>query len=90
MTYKTYYKLEKSIEDDPELSGRKAQRRVARFASLHPTSIAQKVEVTFLAPDIIEGIISGHQPADLTADRLIKQNNLPLGWTEQKRVLSFS
>jgi type I restriction enzyme R subunit len=45
MTYKTYYKLEKSIEDDPELSGRKAQRRVARFASLHPTSIAQKVEV---------------------------------------------
>jgi type I restriction enzyme R subunit len=45
MTYKQYYKLEKAIEDDPELQGRKAQRRVARFATLHPTAIAQKVEV---------------------------------------------
>jgi type I restriction enzyme R subunit len=45
MTYKAYYRLEKAIEDDPELSGRKAQRRVARFASLHPTAIAQKVEI---------------------------------------------
>jgi type I restriction enzyme R subunit len=45
MTYKAYYQLEKAIEEDPELAGRKAQRRVARFASLHPTAIAQKVEV---------------------------------------------
>jgi type I restriction enzyme, R subunit len=45
MTYKQYYKLEKAIEDDPELQGRKARRRVARFATLHPTAIAQKVEV---------------------------------------------
>ena len=45
MTYKAYYKLEKAIEDDPELSGRKGQRRVARYASLHPTAIGQKVEI---------------------------------------------
>ena len=45
MTYKAYYELEKAIEDDPEFQGRKAQRRVARFASLHPTAIGQKVEV---------------------------------------------
>lgn len=45
MTYKAYYELEKAIEDDPELQGRKARRRVARFASLHPTAIGQKVEV---------------------------------------------
>lgn len=45
MTYKAYYQLEKAIEDDPELKGRKTQRRVARFATLHPTAIAQKVEV---------------------------------------------
>lgn len=45
MTYKAYYQLEKAIEDDPELSGRRGQRRVARFASLHPTAIGQKVEV---------------------------------------------
>jgi len=45
MTYKSYYQLEKTIEDDPELSGRKAQSRVARYASLHPTAIGQKVEI---------------------------------------------
>jgi len=45
MTYQAYYQLEKTIEDDPELSGRRGQRQVARFASLHPTAIGQKVEV---------------------------------------------
>ena len=45
MTYKAYYALEKTIEDDPELHTRRAQRRVARFAALHPTALSQKVEV---------------------------------------------
>lgn len=45
MTYKAYYQLEKTIEDDPEFKGRRAQARVARYASLHPTAIDQKVEV---------------------------------------------
>lgn len=45
MTYKAYYRLEKAIEEDPELQGRRGQRKVARFATLHPTAIGQKVEV---------------------------------------------
>ena len=45
MTYKAYYQLEKAIEDNPEFSGRKGRRRVARYASLHPTAIGQKVEI---------------------------------------------
>lgn len=45
MTYKAYYALEKTIEDDPELHTRRAQRKVARFAALHPTALSQKVEV---------------------------------------------
>lgn len=45
MTYKAYYQLEKTIDEDPTLSSRRAQPRVARFASLHPTAIGQKVEV---------------------------------------------
>ncbi|MEP5168808.1 MAG: DEAD/DEAH box helicase family protein [Shimia thalassica] len=44
-TYKAYYQLEKTIEDDPEFKGRKAQARVARYASLHPSAIDQKVQV---------------------------------------------
>lgn len=45
MTYQAYYQLEKTIKDDPAFKGRKAQARVARYASLHPTAIDQKVEV---------------------------------------------
>lgn len=45
MTYKAYYELEKVIEDDPVFKTKKAQRKVARFAHMHPTAIGQKVEV---------------------------------------------
>lgn len=44
-TYDAYYQLEKTIEDDPEFRGKKAQAKVARFATLHAAAIDQKVEV---------------------------------------------
>jgi type I restriction enzyme R subunit len=44
-TYKTYYRLIKSIEDDPKVDKRKAGLALARFMSLHPYNIAQKTEV---------------------------------------------
>ena len=44
-TYKTYYKLIKSTEDDPEVVKKKAAKALARFMSLHPHNIAQKTEV---------------------------------------------
>ena len=44
-TYKTYYKLAKAIEDDPELDRKKATQAIARFVSLHPHNLAQKTEV---------------------------------------------
>jgi len=51
-TYKTYYGLVKSIEDDPEVPKKKAAMALARFMSLHPHNISQKVEV------IVEHFIS--------------------------------
>ena len=44
-TYKTYYRLVKSIEEDPEVDKKKAARALARFMSLHPYNIAQKTQV---------------------------------------------
>ncbi|MCB9895683.1 MAG: type I restriction endonuclease subunit R [Planctomycetes bacterium] len=44
-TYKAFYRLVKSIEDDPEVDKKKAARALARFMSLHPHNIAQKTEV---------------------------------------------
>lgn len=44
-TYKTYYRIIKSIEDDPDVDKKKAAKALARFMSLHPHNIAQKTEV---------------------------------------------
>ncbi|MEY3499646.1 MAG: hypothetical protein RL308_1315 [Bacteroidota bacterium] len=44
-TYKTYFKLSKQIEDDPEINKKQASRAIGRFLSLHPHNLAQKAEV---------------------------------------------
>ena len=44
-TYKTYYRLMKAAQDDPELPKKKAVRAVTKFMSLHPHNIEQKTEI---------------------------------------------
>lgn len=44
-TYKTFYELIKSIEDNPKVDKKKAARALARFVSFHQFNIAQKTEV---------------------------------------------
>ena len=41
----------------------------------------------FLAPDIVEAILDGRQPADLTVQKLLR--SLPLAWAEQRQRLGF-
>jgi type I restriction enzyme R subunit len=45
ITYETYYRFNKTIEEDPLLNKKKAVRAIGRFASLHPTNLSQKTEV---------------------------------------------
>ncbi|ASK61344.1 restriction endonuclease subunit R [Virgibacillus phasianinus] len=45
VTYQTFYKIEKSIDEDPEMVKSKASRQIARYVSLHPHNIAQKAEI---------------------------------------------
>ncbi len=44
-TYKTYFKLVKAMEEDPNLPKKKAARALAKFLVLHPTNISQKIEI---------------------------------------------
>jgi len=41
----------------------------------------------FLAPDILEAMLDGHQPANLTLKKLTRR--LPLDWAEQRIQLGF-
>ena len=44
-TYKTYYQINKEIEEDPKCKTNSAKRQIARFVELHETNIAQRIEV---------------------------------------------
>ena len=44
-TYKTYWRIEKAITDDPSYDPQKARAAIARFVDLHPYSLAQKAEI---------------------------------------------
>lgn len=44
-TYKTYFRLSKEIEEDPQVNKKQASRAIGRFMSLHPHNLAQKAEV---------------------------------------------
>jgi site-specific DNA recombinase len=45
--------------------------------------------LAFLAPDIVEAILAGTQPVELTAETLTRHADLPLSWADQKRSLGF-
>ena len=45
MTYKTFFKVSKQIEEDPKVNKKKAGRAIARFLSLHPYNLTQKTEI---------------------------------------------
>jgi type I restriction enzyme R subunit len=44
-TYKRYYKLLKSCDNDPNVERKKAARALARFVAHHPVNLASKTEV---------------------------------------------
>ena len=43
--YDTMFRLNKEIEEDPEMKTDDAKRQIARFIELHDTNIAQRIEV---------------------------------------------
>ncbi len=45
ITYETYFKINKTIIDDPVYKISEAKRKIARFIQLHDENIAQKIEI---------------------------------------------
>ena len=45
LSYETYFKLVKTIEDDPEFEEMKAKRVLRNFVEQHPEAIAKKTEI---------------------------------------------
>ena len=52
--------------------------------------VSRILPLGLLAPDIVEAIVAGRQPIELTAIRLKRIRDLPVSWAEQRRVLGFA
>ena len=103
-TYKTYFKLSKAIEDDPEVNKKKAAKAIGRFLSLHPHNLTQKTEVIVEHfRQVVSKQIGGRAKAMVVTgsrlhavrykrefDRYIKDKGYDLGDRAIKALVAFS
>lgn len=64
-----------------------SQAEIARQEHLDATDVTRWLRLTRLAPDLIEQLLAGQQPAWLTW-RWLKHHHLPDDWTAQRRLFN--
>jgi len=74
---------------DDLVEGRAASlRELAQRYNRDKGEVSRTLPLAFLAPDIAEAILQGHQPVELTPHRL-KRSRLPMRWEQQRGRLGF-
>lgn len=64
-------------------------RDLARLNDVAENDVSRFLPLAFLAPDIVESIVSGQHPPDLTAEKLKRIGKLPRDWQHQREVLGY-
>jgi site-specific DNA recombinase len=73
------------------LSGSAASMaEIALRNNISDSYVKKIMPLAFLAPDIVDAIMAGKQPAHLTTQMLIRQIEIPHDWQDQRRALGFS
>lgn len=99
-TYKTYYKINKEIQNDPELQTSDAKRQIAKIVDLDDTNIDQKVNIILdhfinhvmpeLGGNAKAMVITASREAAVkykfAFEKVIKKNN----YTDIKTLVAFS
>ena len=62
---------------------------LARDQGVTSSYVSRLVRLNFLAPDIVEALISGDHPAAVDAKTLLALHDLPLDWSEQRAALQM-
>ena len=83
MVARSYMWMQKVIAGEAVLL-----KKLAVTEGLDPAEISRLLPLACLSPDIIEAILHGHQPANLTLERLKRLPDLPLEWCKQQQVLA--
>jgi site-specific DNA recombinase len=52
--------------------------------------VRRLTRLAFLAPEIVEAIVAGNQPPELTAEALTERIDLPLLWTAQEQAVGIA
>ena len=60
-------------------------RETANAEKINETYVGRVLRLTLLAPDIVEAVLSGRQPADLQLEDLLRR--FPVLWAEQRSAL---
>lgn len=58
---------------------------IAKVEGVTPSTVNRLVRMGLLAPDLIEELMAGKQPRQLTAHWLIR-NRIPSSWSEQRAL----
>ena len=69
------------------LTGGRERQEIANSYGVHPENVSRLLPLAFLSPRILEAILTGQQPADLTARYLTRDIELPILWAAQHRML---
>jgi len=64
-------------------------REIASHEAMDEGDVSRFLPLAFLAPDIVEAILAGRQPCELTTEKLKRLPRLPHAWDQQRRLLGF-
>ncbi len=62
---------------------------IARREKVSVRFVGRGIRLAFLSPVVVEAIAEGRQPANLSAETLLKRTRLPSAWTAQVRILGI-
>ena len=63
---------------------------LAAQENMDRNEISRFLPLAFLAPDIVEAILAGTQPVNLTVEEIRRMPALPYGWQEQRAALGMA
>jgi len=65
------------------------RKDVAKRFGVHPADVSRVLPLAFLSPRIVEVVLTGRQPADLSVRHLARNIELPIAWADQGKLLSI-
>ncbi len=63
---------------------------IAQREGMDKGAVSRTMRLVFLAPDIIERILAGTQPADLNRYKMLRLQTLPESWQQQRAIPGFA